>query len=246
MATDEWEDDRDAGISNGVGDAVGDDGGEIQYYARLPYPAGAWNRDPGDDSEDRDGRGRADRAGLSDDDDEFAAEILHAANAWFQAVELLVHQGFAPDDCEAEIMKRCSRQSRHHRALIRQIEQEELVYGKLAADESLCSFPWGRLCPDHGNTLREGRRGTYCTHEGCELRWPVGHKRGHCDLPAVVVIPSAVKKSGEWRLCAGHRRLYPAGPVLRTLPTPRGDVRHGEADRSPVTELRDGTTHDTA
>lgn len=214
--TDEWED----GIDN--------DGGEIEDYTRIPYPE-AWNHDP-DDSGTATGT-----AGPADDDDgEFGRELTHAANAWFRAVELLVNQGFPPDECEAEVMRRCAQVSRKNRALMRQIDQEETVYEKLDADESLCNFPWGRLCPEHGNTLREGRRGTYCTHEGCERRWPIGHTHGHCDLPAVVVTPSMFAKRRDWRLCAGHRRIYHPGPVLRTLtPTPAPDQPNG----STVTEL---------
>jgi hypothetical protein len=201
-----------------------EDGWEIEDYTRIPYPE-AWNNDPAD----------AESVGGDADDDEFGAELLNAANAWFRAVELLVNQGFDPDACEAEIMRRCAKVSRHHRATMREIDRKETAYGRLAADESVCSFPWGKLCPEHGNTLREGRRGTYCAYEGCELRWPVGHSFGHCDLPAVVVIPSRFK-IGEWRLRAGHRRMFPAGPVLRTLP-PTPPVP-GQPDGSTVVELR--------
>lgn len=216
---DEWEDEID--------NEIGDDGGEIEDYTRIPYPD-AWNEDPQDPAD----AGSADDAG----DDGFGRELLDAANAWYRAVELLVNQGFAPQDCEAEVMRRCAKESRRHRAMMRQIDQDETAYGTLAADESVCSFPWGRLCPEHGNTLREGRRGTYCAQEGCESRWPVGHRSGHCDLPAVVVIPSSFTM-GEWRLCAGHRRMFPAGPVLRTL-TPAPVPVSDQAGRSTVVELR--------
>lgn len=177
---------------------------EVEDFKHMPYPA-AWDHDP---------------AG-----ERFEDELFDAAQAWFKAVELLLEQGFAPEDCEAEVMRRCARVSRGQRALVRRIDQEEAEYAALAADESLCEFPWGRLCPEHGRTLEETRRGVRCGHEGCERRWPTGHKRGHCDLPAAVVTDSRIKPSGEWRLCAGHRRMFPDGPVLRTLPVRDGSAR---------------------
>ncbi|MFD2415725.1 hypothetical protein [Amycolatopsis pigmentata] len=103
------------------------------------------------------------------------------------------------------------------------IEREEAAYAELANDESLCEWPWGRLCPEHGNTLSHTRRGTTCRHEGCERRWPGSHWKGHCDLPAAVITHSTVKKSGQWRLCAGHRRMFPAGTLARILPTATGE-----------------------
>ncbi|SDC20511.1 hypothetical protein [Actinokineospora iranica] len=184
-----------------------DDGGEIEDFTRIPYPD-AWNRDPED--------GTDGTSGLEVDGDGFARELLDAANAWYRVVELLIDQGFAPEDCEAEVVRRCAKVSRGQRALMRGIAQEEAEYGQLAADESACDFPWGRLCPEHGKTLREGRRGCYCAYEGCERRWPVGYSRGHCDQPAAVLVVSAFK-NGEWRLCAEHRRLHPAGRTPRTF-----------------------------
>lgn len=173
---------------------------EIEDFNHVPYPA-AWDRDP---------------------DDDFTDELMYASQAWYRAVELLLDQGFAPEDCEKEVMRRCAKVSRGQRALERQIAKEEAEYGRLAADESLCEFPWGRLCPEHGNTLKPTRRGVRCGRDGCERRWPADHWRGHCDLPATVVTNSTVKPSGEWRLCAGHRRMFPGGPALRFLPAAPG------------------------
>lgn len=115
MATDEW---------------------EIEDYTRIPYPE-AWDRDPGDSDTAADAAGPADDDGA--DDDGFGREVTHAANAWFRAVELLVNQGFDPEDCEAEVMRRCVKVSRRQR-MIRRIQQEEAVYGRLTADESVCSL----------------------------------------------------------------------------------------------------------
>jgi hypothetical protein len=158
------------------------EGIEIADFTHIPYPA-AWDRDP--------------------EENEFADEVLHAANAWYRAAHLWVEQGFAPEDCEAEIVRSCAQVTRGQRNMWRQLEKEEAEYAALAADESLCEFPWGRLCPEHGNTLTETRRGVRCRRKGCERRWPGGHLRGHCDQPAVVVTNSTVKSSEEWRLCAG-------------------------------------------
>lgn len=174
--------------------------GEMEDFTHMPYPA-AWDRDP---------------------DDDYEAAMVHAAQAWYRAMALVAEQGFAPEDCEAEIMRRCARVSRGQRALERRIANEEAEYGALASDESLCEFPWGRLCPEHGHTLTDTRRGVRCGHEGCERRWPSGHRIGHCDLPAAVVTNSIMKPSGEWRLCAGHREMFPDGPVLLTLPAAAG------------------------
>jgi hypothetical protein len=173
------------------------DSEEMEDFTHMPYPA-VWNYDPDD-------------------------QVVHAAMMWQRAVELLAEQGYAPDECEAEILRRCAKVPRRVRAIMERIERDEAEYAELAADETLCEWPWGRLCPEHGNMLVDTRRGTTCPHEGCTRRWPRGDWKKHCDLPAAVITKSTMKKSGEWRLCAGHRRMFPKGELLRILPTATGE-----------------------
>jgi hypothetical protein len=193
-AEDGWEDDE-----------------EMEDFTRLPYP-------PEWDEDDPDSRKAYHRKVLAD------FQTTMAAALWNRAVELVEMQGYMPDEATAEIMRRCTKVSRRTRQAQERFEQEEAEYAVLAADPSLCEWPWGRLCPEHGIPLVATRSGTRCRVEGCERRWSRGFHSGHCDLPAAVIIHTEMKSSGQWRLCAGHRRMFPKTELIRVLRSPTGEA----------------------
>ena len=194
-------------------DGWGDDD-EIEDYTRLPYPA-EWNDD---DDDDTDTLKQRQRKMLAD------FQTSMAAGLWRRAVKLVEEQGFMPDEAIGEVMRRCAKVSRRTRQAQERFEQDEAEYAALAADPTLCEWPWGRLCPEHWTPLVATRSGTRCRVEGCERRWPRGFHSGHCDLPAAAIIRTPMKSTGQWRLCAGHRRMYPKTELIRVLRSPSGEA----------------------